>query len=136
MSQESRHYWLTYPTKRVTRPVIGEMKKKFALTTRIRSATITEEFGQIALELSGEQKVIGAALCEAREHVGRCGRDHEQITALRQRYVKLARQVVREHGGVRRAPREARKGGGADEPRAALREHDFQLRSLLLQCAE
>jgi ABC-type methionine transport system ATPase subunit len=62
MSQESRHYWLTYPTKRVQRPVIGEMKKKFALTTRIRSASITEEFGQIAVELSGEQKVIGAAV--------------------------------------------------------------------------
>ena len=62
MSQESRNYWLTYPTKRIKRPVIGEMKRKFALTTRIRSATITEEFGQIALELSGEQKVIGAAV--------------------------------------------------------------------------
>jgi ABC-type methionine transport system ATPase subunit len=62
MPQESRHYWLTYPIKRVKRSVIVEMKKKFELTTRIRSATITEEFGQIALELSGEQKVIGAAV--------------------------------------------------------------------------
>lgn len=62
MSQELQRYWLTYPTKQVKRPVVGEMKKKFALTTHIRSATITEEFGQIALELSGEQKVIGAAV--------------------------------------------------------------------------
>ena len=62
MPQKLQRYWLTYPTKRVKRPVIGEMKKKFALTTHIRSATITEEFGQIALELSGEQKVIGAAV--------------------------------------------------------------------------
>ncbi|MGC3960041.1 MAG: NIL domain-containing protein [Verrucomicrobiota bacterium] len=62
MSQELQRYWLTYPTKQMKHPVVGEMKKKFALTTQIRSATITEEFGQIALELTGEQKVIGAAV--------------------------------------------------------------------------
>lgn len=62
MPQKLQRYWLTYPTRQVKRPVIGEMKKKFALTTHIRSATMTAEFGQIALELSGEQRVIGAAV--------------------------------------------------------------------------
>ena len=38
------------------------MLRKFDLATQIRSATITDEFGQIALELTGEQKVIGAAV--------------------------------------------------------------------------
>lgn len=62
MSQAIQSYWLTYPTQRVKRSVIGEMRKQFDLATQIRSATITEEFGQIALELTGEQKVIGAAV--------------------------------------------------------------------------
>ncbi len=62
MSQAIQHYWLTYPTQRVKRSVIGEMQKQFDLATQIRSATITEEFGQIALELTGKRKVIGAAV--------------------------------------------------------------------------
>ncbi len=62
MAQKIQHYWLTYPTKRIHRPLIGEMKKQFDLVTHIHSATITEEFGQIALELTGQQKVIGAAV--------------------------------------------------------------------------
>lgn len=62
MSQAIESYWLTYPTQRVDRSLIGEMLKKFDLATQIRSATITEEFGQIALELTGEQKAIGAAV--------------------------------------------------------------------------
>ena len=62
MSQAIQSYWLTYPTQRVQRSVIGEMRKKFDLATQIRSATITEEIGQIALELTGEQKAIGAAV--------------------------------------------------------------------------
>jgi len=62
MSQAIQYYWLTYPTRRVKQPLLGELRKKFDLATQIRSATTTEEFGQIALELSGEQKVIGAAV--------------------------------------------------------------------------
>jgi ABC-type methionine transport system ATPase subunit len=62
MSQAIQHYWLTYSPQSVTRPMIGEMRRKFDVTPQIRSATITEEFGQIALELTGEQKVINAAV--------------------------------------------------------------------------
>ena len=62
MSQAIQSYWLTYPAQRVKRPMIGEMRKKFNLATQIRSVTITEEFGQVALELTGEQKIIGAAV--------------------------------------------------------------------------
>jgi ABC-type methionine transport system ATPase subunit len=62
MSQAIQYYWLTCPTQHVKRSVIGEMRRKFDLATQIRSATITDEFGQIALELTGEQKVIGAAV--------------------------------------------------------------------------
>ena len=62
MSQAIQSYWLTYPTQLAKRLVIGEMRTKFDLTTQLRSATITQEFVQIALELTGEQKAIGAAV--------------------------------------------------------------------------
>lgn len=68
MSQAIQYYWLTYETPRVQSSVIGEMRRKFDLAIQIRSATITDELGQIALELTGEEKVIGAAVRWFRRH--------------------------------------------------------------------
>ena len=62
MSQAIHRFWLTYPAQRVKRPMIWEMREKFDLSAQIRSATITEELGSVALELAGEPKVIGAAV--------------------------------------------------------------------------
>ena len=62
MAKESKRYWLTFNSKGVRRPLIWEMSQKFELVFDIRSATVTPEMGLMALELSGDEKVIESAL--------------------------------------------------------------------------
>ncbi len=62
MAKQSKRYWLTFNLKGVRRPLIWEMSQKFELVFDIRSATVTPEMGLMALELSGDEKVIASAL--------------------------------------------------------------------------
>jgi ABC-type methionine transport system ATPase subunit len=62
MAKASQRYWLTFPAERAQRPLIWEMSQKFELVFNLRSANVTDEVGIIALELTGEQKVIAAAV--------------------------------------------------------------------------
>ena len=62
MAKESKRDWLTFNSKGVRRPLIWEMSQKFELVFDIRSATVTPEMGLMALELSGDEKVIESAL--------------------------------------------------------------------------
>ena len=62
MPKKSVRYWLTFDVKNVRRPLIWEMSKKYDLIFDIRSATVTPELGLMAIELTGESKVIDAAL--------------------------------------------------------------------------
>jgi ABC-type methionine transport system ATPase subunit len=62
MAKESKRYWLTFPTERAKRPLIWEMSKKFDLIFNIRQASVTEQVGIIALELTGERRIIEAAV--------------------------------------------------------------------------
>ncbi len=47
---------LTFPQKLIKEPVIFTMAKKFDVMPNIRRAKITEEIGEVVLELDGEQK--------------------------------------------------------------------------------
>ena len=65
---ESKRYWLTFDAKTVRRPLVCEMSKKFDLTFDIRSANVTPEMGLMALELSGTEAEIDAAVVWFRRH--------------------------------------------------------------------
>ena len=55
-------FYLTYPKKLVKEPLIYQMSRKFALVFNVRSASVSEEIGIIALELDGRQEEIDAAV--------------------------------------------------------------------------
>jgi len=55
-------FYLTYPKKLVKEPLIYQMSRKFDLVFNVRSASVNEEIGIIALELDGGQQEIEAAV--------------------------------------------------------------------------
>jgi L-aspartate semialdehyde sulfurtransferase ferredoxin len=55
-------FYLTYPKKLVKEPLIYQMSRKFDLVFNVRSASVSEEIGIIALELDGRQEEIDAAV--------------------------------------------------------------------------
>lgn len=56
--RESRRFWLTYPTRLITRPVIWEMSRKFDVVFNVRQASVTDEIGIMCLELEGTRPEI------------------------------------------------------------------------------
>ena len=60
-------FYLTYPTRLVREPLIYLVSRKFDVVTNIRSASVNEEIGIIALELDGDAEVIEAAVAWLRE---------------------------------------------------------------------
>lgn len=62
MVRQSQRYWLSFSGESAKRPLIWEMSKKFDLIFNIRNASATEQIGLIALELTGKQETIEAAL--------------------------------------------------------------------------
>ena len=60
-------FYLTYPKKLVKEPLIYQMARKFDLVFNVRSASVSEEIGIIALELDGPQEMIDAAVTWFRE---------------------------------------------------------------------
>ncbi|MBI3416344.1 MAG: NIL domain-containing protein [Verrucomicrobia bacterium] len=65
---EHRRFWLTYPTKLITRPVVWEMAKKFAVVFNIRQASVTDQIGILCLELEGQRAEIRAAIAWLEKH--------------------------------------------------------------------
>jgi ABC-type methionine transport system ATPase subunit len=55
-------FYLTYPKKLVKEPLIYQMTRKFDLVFNVRSASVSEEIGIIALELDGPAHEIEAAV--------------------------------------------------------------------------
>ena len=51
-----------YPSRLITRPIIYELGKKFAVVTNIRQASVTEEIGVVSIELDGERQEIQRAI--------------------------------------------------------------------------
>src|SRR3989442_13611984 len=64
-------FYLTYPKKLVKEPLIYQMSRKFDLVFNVRSASVSEELGIIALELDGRQEGRGAGYAWDMGHVGR-----------------------------------------------------------------
>ncbi len=59
--------YLTYPKKMVREPLIYWVARKFPVITNIRSASVNEEIGIIALELDGTERAIESAINWFRE---------------------------------------------------------------------
>jgi ABC-type methionine transport system ATPase subunit len=60
-------FYLTYPSKLIKEPLIYWAGHKFPVVTNIRSASVNEEIGIIALELDGTPDAIEAAVAWFRE---------------------------------------------------------------------
>jgi len=56
--KETQRLWLMFPTKLVTRPVLWELGKTFAVVTNIRQASVTDEIGIVSVSLEGEREEI------------------------------------------------------------------------------
>lgn len=54
--------FLTFNGKQVEEPVVYQLGHKFNVVTNIRGASITSNFGIMALELSGTEKSIADAI--------------------------------------------------------------------------
>jgi L-aspartate semialdehyde sulfurtransferase ferredoxin len=69
MAQQVTRLWLMYPNRLITRPVIYELGKQFAVVTNIRQASVTEEIAVVSIELDGERGEIKKAI-EWLEEIG------------------------------------------------------------------
>lgn len=61
-AKESRRFWLTYPPKLITSPVIWELGHKFEVITNIRQASVSDVLGILCLELEGRRSVVKDAV--------------------------------------------------------------------------
>jgi ABC-type methionine transport system ATPase subunit len=55
-------FWLMYPPRLITRPVIWELGRKFQVVTNLRQASVTDEVGIVCLEMEGDRPEIKAAV--------------------------------------------------------------------------
>ena len=62
MSEHVTRLWLMYPARHITRPVIYELGRNFALVTNVRQASVTDEIGLVSLELDGDRAEIKKAI--------------------------------------------------------------------------
>ena len=60
--EERRRFWLTYPGKLITRPVIWQLSQKFEVVFNVRQASVTDEIGIMCLELEGLRAEIKSAI--------------------------------------------------------------------------
>ena len=60
--KEQRRFWLTYPGKLITRPVIWQLSQKFPVVFNVRQASVTDEIGIMCLELEGIRNDINEAI--------------------------------------------------------------------------
>ena len=58
----ARRFWLMYPPKLITTPVIWQLARKFPVITNVRQASVTDEIGIVCLELEGASEAIEAAV--------------------------------------------------------------------------
>ncbi len=61
-ASEKRRFWLSYPPRQITRPVIWEMTQKFPVIFNIRQASVTDEIGILCLELEGRREDLKGAI--------------------------------------------------------------------------
>ena len=66
-AQTRAKFYMTYPKKLVREPLIYLVSRKFDVITNIRSASVSDEIGIIALELDGTPEAIESAVAWFRE---------------------------------------------------------------------
>jgi ABC-type methionine transport system ATPase subunit len=66
-TQHRAKLYLTYPKKLVREPLIWRATRDFDLVFNIRSASVSEEIGIIAIELDGAEDAIEGAIAWLRE---------------------------------------------------------------------
>jgi L-aspartate semialdehyde sulfurtransferase ferredoxin len=66
-TQHRAKLYLTYPKKLVREPLIWRISRDFDLVFNIRSASVSEEIGIIAIELDGTEAAIESAIAWLRE---------------------------------------------------------------------
>ncbi len=54
-------FYLTFPQKLIKRPILWELMKKFDVIANIRTASVSNEIGLVALELEGSEEHITSA---------------------------------------------------------------------------
>ena len=59
---EKRRFWLNYPPRQITRPIIWEMSRAFDVVFNIRQASVSDEIGILCLELEGKRTDLKAAI--------------------------------------------------------------------------
>ncbi|MFQ5841853.1 MAG: NIL domain-containing protein [Thermodesulfobacteriota bacterium] len=55
-SHVKKRIYLTFPQSLIKEPVVYNVGKKFKVVTNIRTASVTEEMGIMALEITGEEE--------------------------------------------------------------------------------
>ena len=56
--KSSRRYWLMFPAKLVSKPVVYQLGHKFNIETNIRQASVHDDVGLVSLELTGDRPEI------------------------------------------------------------------------------
>jgi hypothetical protein len=59
---ERRRFWLTYPTRLITKPIIWEMTRKYPVIFNVRQASVTDQIGIVCLELEAPRADLKAAI--------------------------------------------------------------------------
>ncbi len=67
-TKESRRYWLSYPPKLITRPIIWELAMKFPIVFNVRQASVSDEIGIMCLQLEGFRNDLKAAVAWLEKH--------------------------------------------------------------------
>ena len=67
-AKESRRYWLSYPPKLITRPIIWELAMKFPIVFNVRQASVSDEIGILCLQLEGFRNDLKSAVAWLEKH--------------------------------------------------------------------
>lgn len=62
MAAQHSRFWLNFPPQLITRPLLWELSREFAVVTNIRQASVTDEVGIVSLSLEGEPEEISKAV--------------------------------------------------------------------------
>ncbi len=62
MAKSKGRYWLSFDAERSTQPLIYQMGKKYDVVFNIRTASVSETMGLMAIELEGEREVLKQAI--------------------------------------------------------------------------
>lgn len=68
MPMQKTRLWLMFPARLITRPILWELAKQFAVVTNIRQASVTDEIGLVSLELDGEREEIKKSIAWLEEN--------------------------------------------------------------------